>query len=634
MISNKIIIIGLFIAIVFSLSGCGGGGANAPNNKITTAVAGTDQNVVAGEVVALNGELSTGADGNLITYEWRLVSTPYLSSATLNNPTDVNPTFTPDMPGEYTLTLKVTDSVSNTAEDSLIVTVTDSSENAFPVADAGTDQIVLTGTVVTLNGMKSSDANGDRLTYSWTFEQLPSGSGATLTNENEVSPTFIPDMSGDYYLNLVVSDGQVRSRVNTVKITASTEDNNAAPVANAGMTQTVSVGKVVSLDGSKSSDANTADTLTYSWSFTSTPDGTIPPLSSATVATPTFLATTVGAYVLNLLVSDGMANSTVAVVTINVVPNLAPVAYAGFNRNVVTGAIVQLDGTNSSDANGDTLTYRWSIAGPVGSSTALSSLTNAKPTFTADLTGIYTINLVVNDGTVDSEAVVVVITATATATTIPYASAGTTTRTVTTGAVVALDGSLSSAVDGRPLTSYTWTITSRPVGSSAVLSNIADVKPTFTVDVAGVYTVSLVVSDGIASSLPATVTITANDPYIELSRVGYYGDDILALPYSQSVVSTPIITSGSATLASFKLAAFGANYIVSNLAVTSSSITVIPSFGNLSNGTLSDGSQVVFYLISSPTLGSTVNVTYRFTVTKAGDATGKTFTYTASLTTL
>lgn len=628
----------LCAATLFGLTGCGGG--NAPNNKITAAVAGPAQNVVSGEVVALNGELSTGADGNLITYEWS-ITPPYLSAAALDNPTEVNPTFLPDMPGEYRLKLKVTDSKSNSAEDFVTVTVTDSTDNAFPVANAGAPQIVLTNTIVTLNGSKSSDANGDNLTYSWTFNQRPAGSSATLTNATAVYPTFTADISGDYFLNLVVSDGKVRSRFSTVKVTASPEDDNAAPVANAGTTQTVAVGKVVTLDGSKSDDANDVDKqiLTYSWSFTSTPDGTIPALSSATVAKPTFTATAVGAYVLNLLVSDGRTNSTIAVVTIKVVANVVPVANAGFNRSVVTGAKVQLDGTTSSDANGDALTYRWYLTAPIGSTASLSGTTVGNPTFIADVAGVYSVDLIVNDGKVDSASVTVTITATATAAVIPFANAGSATRSVITGAVVKLDGSRSDDVDGDPLSAYIWAITSKPGESSAALSNTAAIQPAFTADVAGAYVISLIVSDGSYNSLPATVTITAKDPYIELSRVDFYGDNILPLPFSQAVVSTPVVTypsdvpAGRATLAAFKLAAFGANFTISNIAVTSSSDMVTPSFRNLSNGTTSAGNQAVFYLDSSPTNGRTVDVTYSFTVTKAGDTRVNTFTYSAKLTT-
>ncbi|MDP2166861.1 MAG: PKD domain-containing protein, partial [Thermodesulfovibrionales bacterium] len=70
--------------------------------------------------------------------------------------------------------------------------------------------------------------------------------------------------------------------------------------------------------------------------------------------------------------------------------NSAPVANAGLDQNVVTGSVVTLDGSGSSDANGDTLTYKWTITSkPSGSAAVLSSSTVAKPTFTADKDGSY-----------------------------------------------------------------------------------------------------------------------------------------------------------------------------------------------------------------------------------------------------
>ena len=61
--------------------------------------------------------------------------------------------------------------------------------------------------------------------------------------------------------------------------------------------------------------------------------------------------------------------------------------------------------------DGDPLTYLWSLVGlPPGSTAVLSSTTAVKPTFTADLSGTYVAQLIVNDGKVSSTAVTVQIT--------------------------------------------------------------------------------------------------------------------------------------------------------------------------------------------------------------------------------
>jgi len=621
------LLMALFAVTLFGLAGCGGGG-NAPNNKTTAAVAGLAQNVVAGSVVALDGSRSTGADGNLITYKWVMVAKPAGSAAVIVNPADVNPTFTADLPGQYTLGLTVSDAKS-TSYSELTVTAAGPGVNAVPVAQAGTAQSVKIGTFVTLDGSASSDANGDLLTYRWALTSVPTGSGAVLSDATAALPSFIADISGMYVVSLVISDGTSTSDTAVVTVTASGENQNAKPTANAGSAQSVIRGALVALNGSGSSDAN-GDPLKYSWSFTSKPAGSSAALSSAAVVSPTFRADVAGPYVLNLVVNDGETNSTAAVVTITASnSNAAPVAYAGFNRTVVTGTQVMLDGSTSSDANNDKLTYNWAFSSkPVGSTGNLTSTTGARPLFTADVSGDYVVRLVVNDGTVDSAAITVTITASPFDTT-PVANAGSAARSVTVGKVVKLDGSNSDDADGSLLT-YSWELTTHPPGSAAQLSSTTAPGPSFTADEVGEYRVTLTVSDlHNVRSLPVTVVITAVAPYLELSRVAYYGDDILALPYSQSDVLTPATT----TLASFKLAAFGADYTVSNIAVNSASPVITASISGLSNGqTITAGDQVRFYLMASPVNGATALVDYSFTVTEAGAASGKTFVYHASLT--
>ena len=85
--------------------------------------------------------------------------------------------------------------------------------------------------------------------------------------------------------------------------------------------------------------------------------------------------------------------------------NTAPVADAGLDQTLTVGATVSLDGSGSNDVDGDILTYAWSLTTkPAGSTAVLSDTTAKKPTFVADLVGIYTAQLIVNDGLLNSAA--------------------------------------------------------------------------------------------------------------------------------------------------------------------------------------------------------------------------------------
>ena len=85
--------------------------------------------------------------------------------------------------------------------------------------------------------------------------------------------------------------------------------------------------------------------------------------------------------------------------------NSAPVADAGPDQasNVQMGDTVILDGSASSDPDGNALSYLWSFQSlPSGSAVTLSDPTSAKPSFVADKAGTYTASLTVNNGTTDS----------------------------------------------------------------------------------------------------------------------------------------------------------------------------------------------------------------------------------------
>lgn len=91
--------------------------------------------------------------------------------------------------------------------------------NTVPLAKAEAAQGRVVGSIVTLNGVASSDADGDALTYAWTLSSIPTGSSAVLANPASATPNFTADVAGAYTASLVVSDGKASSTAATVTVT-------------------------------------------------------------------------------------------------------------------------------------------------------------------------------------------------------------------------------------------------------------------------------------------------------------------------------------------------------------------------------------------------------------------------------
>lgn len=189
-----------------------------PVNNAPVANAGADQTVFVTDTVTLDGSGSTDIDGDALTYVWSLTAPPS-SAAGLDTTDPVYPTFVLDVPGTYTVQLIVNDGALNSDPDTVNVT----SENSAPVADAGSDQLVVVSEMVVLDGSGSNDIDGDMLDYSWSFISVPSGSTASMDTADPVYPNFVTDVSGTYVVQLMVNDGAVNGLPDTVSITAEEE---------------------------------------------------------------------------------------------------------------------------------------------------------------------------------------------------------------------------------------------------------------------------------------------------------------------------------------------------------------------------------------------------------------------------
>ncbi len=256
-------------------------------------------------------------------------------------------------------------------------------QNEKPVADAGPDRTVNEQEVVTLNGANSSDPDDGIKSYSWT---QTGGTGVTLSDPSAASPTFTaPNVgpSGEALtFSLTVTDNGGLQATDTCIVNVTWV--NDPPVADAGPTLTVEEGANVTLDGSKSSDPDDG-IASYQWTQIA---GTSVSLEMADAASPTFIAPQPSSGVesealsFELTVRDhgGLKSNAKGIVNVTLV-NHPPVANAGGDQTVYAGDTVMLDGSLSSDPEGGTISYRWSLlsALPV----VLSDPTAVAPTFIA-----------------------------------------------------------------------------------------------------------------------------------------------------------------------------------------------------------------------------------------------------------
>jgi hypothetical protein len=250
--------------------------------------------------------------------------------------------------------------------------------NHPPVADAGQGQTAQStgngGTLVTLDGSKSSDPDGDVLSFVWK-DELGNVVGTTAVVQVTVQV-------GVHTFTLTVSDpGGLSSTASTV---VTVQAVNHPPVAVASTNQTLQYAGQsmrVTLDGSKSSDPD-GDVLSFVWKDE---------LGNVVGTTAVVQVTVqVGVHTFTLTVTDpgGLSSTAKTVITVQAV-NHPPVAVASADQTLECtrqGMRVMLDGSKSSDPDGDALSFVWKDeAGNVVGTTAVVQVTPAMGTHTFTL---------------------------------------------------------------------------------------------------------------------------------------------------------------------------------------------------------------------------------------------------------
>lgn len=253
--------------------------------------------------------------------------------------------------------------------------------------------------------------------------------------------------SGTYRVECAVSDG-----IDVSSILVNVLVGNEGLALEAGDDRVVNPGRV-RLDAFAASNMELP--ITYQWTVLSAVEPV--EIADPTEASTHFFATKAGVYELEVTASSG---EYVLVDHLRIeVRNLPPNADPGNTpKTAQVGEMVELDGSQSSDPNGDSLTYRWQrVRGPAIEIEGDKDSPQFR--FIAHDPGELVLRLNVSDGFHESfgEHRVLILTS-GNETTPPQARAGSDVVALL-GETVFLDGSASFDLDGDPL-SYEWTQTS------------------------------------------------------------------------------------------------------------------------------------------------------------------------------
>ncbi|MEO6719053.1 MAG: tandem-95 repeat protein, partial [Ferruginibacter sp.] len=309
--------------------------------------------------ITLSGT-ATDADGTITNYTWVKISGP--AAGVIASPGTAATAINNLVQGVYQYMLTVTDNNGAVSRDTVKVTV-NAAINKAPVANAGTDKVIMLPTNSTTLSGTATDSDGTIASYSWIKVSGPTA--GTIALPNAATSAVNNMVQGVYQFQLTVTDNSGASSKDTVMITVNAA-TNLPPAANAGPDKVITLPlNITSLTGT-GTDAD--GTVTgYSWVKISGPTG-------GTVGSPNNAATAVtgliqGVYQYQLTVTDnkGLTGKDTVLITVNPIHNDVPVVNAGADIDLVLPTNSASIKGSAVDNDGTIAKYTWKVvSGPAG----------------------------------------------------------------------------------------------------------------------------------------------------------------------------------------------------------------------------------------------------------------------------